>query len=377
MSLVRPGAAMSTVDRTRLDTQYRAAQAQKRYSSPTSAPKRLSAPVSTEIKKPNLLAQVYNALLSIPTPAPAGVGVPSRANNPLAQTVEPVRVAARRAVGDITAIPGVGKPSASPTATDIKQGNYVGPIMDYANLALAVAPVAAKGLRKPQSAVAKQVPDETVVSAIGNTTKERLPSNRITRSDDIKMVDFGNNIEEPLGSIDIRSYNPNTNEMNGVVSLHFNQGQPALLSSMYAKSPTATTQLISAARRIAKELLPNMEYPVNPSSSLSPHSYVFVKRLMDAGLIDPNFALPAPQFLNSMSLRNIDELLEGWKASAGSETVINPLYYLDDYQSLRAALANAQRNRTQRPISARQLEQRARENQELPTIDWQSLGLPF
>jgi hypothetical protein len=298
----------------------------------------------------------------------------------LAQTVEPIRVAGRRAAGDITAIPGVGKPSASPTATDIKQGNYLGPGLDYLNLALTAVPAAkgaAKGLTKPQSALAKQIPDETVVPAIRNTTKERLPSNRITRSDDIKMVDFGNNIEEPLGSIDIRSYNPNTNEMNGVVSLHFNQGQPALLSSMYAKSPTATTQLIATAQRIAKELLPNMQYPVNPSSSLSPHSYVFVKRLMDAGLIDPNFALPAPQFLNSMSLRNIDELLEGWKASTGSETVINPLYYQDDYRNVRTALANAQRNRIQRPMSARQLEQQIRGNQELPTIDWESLGLPF
>jgi len=145
MSLVRPGAGMSTADRTRLDTQYRAAQSQKRYSSPTSAPKRLSAPVSTEIKKPNLLAQAYNALLSIPTPAPAGVGVPSRTNNPLAQTVEPVRVATRRAVGDFTAIPGVGEPSASPTATDIKQGNYVGPVLDYGNLALTATGV--RGVR--------------------------------------------------------------------------------------------------------------------------------------------------------------------------------------------------------------------------------------
>jgi len=113
-------------------------------SSTYTAPKRLSSPVSTQIKKPNLLAQAYNALLSIPTPAPAGVGVPSRANNPLAQTVEPVRVATRRAVGDLTAIPGVGEPSASPTANDFRRGNYVGPVIDYATLATTAIP-AVKG----------------------------------------------------------------------------------------------------------------------------------------------------------------------------------------------------------------------------------------
>jgi hypothetical protein len=91
------------------------------------------------------LARAYDALLNVPTPAPAGIGIPSKANNPLNQTVEPVRVAGRRAVGDITAIPGVGKPSASPTATDIKQGNYLGPVLDYGNLALTAAGV--RGVR--------------------------------------------------------------------------------------------------------------------------------------------------------------------------------------------------------------------------------------
>jgi len=145
MSLVRPGAGMSTADRAKLDRQYRAAQAQKRYSSPTPKPKRLESPVSTKIDKPNVLARAYDALLNVPTPAPAGIGIPSKANNPLNQTVEPVRVAGRRAVGDITAIPGVGKPSASPTATDIKQGNYLGPVLDYGNLALTAAGV--RGVR--------------------------------------------------------------------------------------------------------------------------------------------------------------------------------------------------------------------------------------
>ena len=106
-----------------------------------SAPKRLAAPVPTTTKNNrNFLARAYDALLNVPTPAAAGVSIPSKTKNPLAQTVEPLRTATRRAVGDFTAIPGIGRPSPSPTAADVKRGNYLGPIVDYATLATTVIP---------------------------------------------------------------------------------------------------------------------------------------------------------------------------------------------------------------------------------------------
>ena len=74
--------------------------------------------------------------------------------------------AGRRAVGDITAIPGVGKPSASPTAADIKQQGWVNGLgnaaLDYGNLAATVAPFvgpAAKGIQGIRGAqVAAEIP---------------------------------------------------------------------------------------------------------------------------------------------------------------------------------------------------------------------------
>jgi hypothetical protein len=77
-----------------------------------------------------------------------------------------LEAATRRAVGDITAIPRVGEPSASPTAADIRQKGFVeglgGAILDYGNLAATAAPfagAAAKGVQGIRGAnVATEIP---------------------------------------------------------------------------------------------------------------------------------------------------------------------------------------------------------------------------
>ena len=65
-------------------------------------------------------------------------------SNLITGTAQGLEQAGRRAVGDITAIPYVGKPSASPTATDIKRYGVVEGLskagIDYGNLALTAAP---------------------------------------------------------------------------------------------------------------------------------------------------------------------------------------------------------------------------------------------
>jgi hypothetical protein len=77
-----------------------------------------------------------------------------------------LEAATRRAVGDFTALPFIGKPSASPTATDIKQKGFVeglgGAILDYGNLAATAAPFVgpvAKGIQGIRGArVAGEIP---------------------------------------------------------------------------------------------------------------------------------------------------------------------------------------------------------------------------
>ena len=65
-------------------------------------------------------------------------------SNLISGTAQGLEQAGRRAVGDITAIPYVGKPSASPTATDIKRLGVIEGLskagIDYGNLALTAAP---------------------------------------------------------------------------------------------------------------------------------------------------------------------------------------------------------------------------------------------
>ena len=93
---------------------------------------------------------------------PASVG----SFNLLGETSRGLDASTRRLIGDITATPGFGKPSASPTATDIKQQGWVNGLgnaaLDYGNLAATVAPFvgpAAKGIQGIRGAqVATEIP---------------------------------------------------------------------------------------------------------------------------------------------------------------------------------------------------------------------------
>jgi hypothetical protein len=128
----------------------------------------IAAPVAYKVDTSNPVAKGYNYLKSLSgpqlsTPINTGKGVSMGGQvNALQGTVEPTRVAVRRVVGDVTAIPGVGRPSASPTAADIRAGNWAAPAVDYAGLALevlpSVKPAYQEAKRVLSSAIAKSVP---------------------------------------------------------------------------------------------------------------------------------------------------------------------------------------------------------------------------
>lgn len=170
--------------------------------------------LTVKFEKPNLIAKGYDAVRSVPmprlsTPVNTGTGVSmGGVANPIQSTVEPARQAGRRAVGDITAIPGVGQPSASPTARDFRAGNYVAPIVDYATLASTVIPAAAKGVsavrnrplfgdmaRERAAIAARQVDGPKVELPAGRRTAKEL--NRERRATEI-VDEYGVDLDEAL-----------------------------------------------------------------------------------------------------------------------------------------------------------------------------------
>lgn len=154
----------------------------------------ISQPLTYKFKRPgiyDILKNVPGPLLSSPVNTGAGVSMGGQ-QNAIVNAVEPTRLAVRRAVGDITAIPGVGKPSASPTAADIRSGNWAAPAVDYAGLAVevlpAIVPAYQEAKRALSSAIAKTV-KPTPIGILANTVPAELSNSELLR-----MAQRGRNI---------------------------------------------------------------------------------------------------------------------------------------------------------------------------------------
>lgn len=201
--------------------------------------------LSTKVSRPGVvqsavrgLGSVYDTLRSTPgsqisSPVNTGRGVSMGGQaNAVQGVIEPVRAGARRAVGDITAIPGVGRPSASPTAADFRQGNWLAPASEYVALASAVAPVIGKG-----------------VSAIRNRPVYGIHSSPVADLDVIKPRVPGQNYGVAMDAIDNSSY------MWDAKSPYVGQGnvlknpQMDLLDSMFVGEPQNNLYLTRAPRR--------------------------------------------------------------------------------------------------------------------------------
>lgn len=214
--------------------------------------------VKVKTKKPGILGSalqglgaVYDYAKSTPgaqvsTPINTGSGVSMGGQqNAVQNVVEPVRAAGRRAVGDITAIPGVGKPSASPTAADFRAGNYVAPIVDYATLATTVAPGIAKG-----------------VGAVRNRPVYGIHSSPVADLDVIKPRVAGQRFGVAMDAIDDSSY------MWDAKSPYVGSGdvlknpQMELLESMFMGEAPNNLYLTRAPRRT---IIQDANVPVSPS----------------------------------------------------------------------------------------------------------------
>lgn len=123
---------------------------------------------------------------------PASVG----GTNLVGETWRGLNQASNRAAGDIAAIPGVGKPSASPTAADVRKYGVTEGLaragMDYGNLAAAAYPAAKAGITTAQTALAERAALAAAEPAVARTMSydDLLRFARLGRTSGMKPANY-------------------------------------------------------------------------------------------------------------------------------------------------------------------------------------------
>ena len=307
----------------------------------------------------------------------------------------------RRLVGDVTAIPGLGKDSPSYTADQIRKYGVAEGLasagLDYGNLALTAAPFVkptgmaignaindakyAAYLRRTKSpfpdvvpprpgtfidvvedsrlpaSTQRALPPAEIAPAIAETPASRLapPAFRerpVSASSRLTVETVGGqNFDGTLNTnasrnIIIRSFNQATGEYTGVITLRYDPGaKTATVQGLGATNPIVTPQLISAAATEIRKLVGDVQYPLIPSNSLSAYSRPFVERLQQAGLIDPSYKIPETNMMNTITkLQGPETFAKADLAGGGfGQTVIDPLSYQPTYNDVLKALVESRR----------------------------------
>lgn len=298
---------------------------------------------------------------------------------------EPLRLAVRRAVGDITAIPRVGEPSPSYTADQIREQGVarglLGAALDYSNFIPVVAKGAGatadivnaykiarmervanpfarvsvpgsfidvdalQGSRLPARVVdSPATPATRLAEAQGQRALPAVGQRRIPTSSQLTVE----KINVPKGPntfhdvITIRSFDKTTNKYTGVLTISYDPiTKKATVTGMGATNPMVTPQLIAAAATEVRKLVGDVKFPLTPSTDLSASALPFVERLQAAGLIDPNYQLPDTSLLNDIS-KDYGPLNFA-PAVSNNQIVIDPSSYKSTYNNIFKALAETKR----------------------------------
>ena len=314
----------------------------------------------------------------------------------------------RHLVGDVTAIPGLGKDSPSYTADQIRKYGVAEGLasagLDYGNLALTAAPFvkptgwaignaindakyaaylrrtkspfpavqrpanvidvdALQGSRLPARVVDSPAtpatrladaqtqralpPAQVAPIEVAPTTSRLTPpafrerpvpsSSRLT-VEKIKEPHLGDGTD-----IIIRSFDQKTGEYTGAITIYYDPiSKQAIVNGLGATNPMVTPQLIAAAAAEIRKLVGDVKYPLTPDSSLSTTSRPFVERLQQAGLVDPNYQLPAIDNINAVTKLSGPETFAP-KIPYKTATVIDPLSYQPTYNDVLRALVESKR----------------------------------
>jgi hypothetical protein len=313
---------------------------------------------------------------------------------------EPARLAVRRAVGDITAIPRVGADSPSYTADQIREQGVargvLGAAIDYSQFIPVVAKGAGvtgdvlnayklarmeraanpfpalryaddvidvdalQGSRLPARVVdspatpasrladaqtQRALPPAEIAPAIAEPPVSRLtpPPFRERPVPASSRLTVEKNINDAFGNIIIRSFDNKTGSYTGALVIDYDPlSKQATINGLSATNPMVTPQLIAAAASEIRKLVGNVKYPLTPDSSLSSTSRPFVERLQQAGLIDPNYKLPPIEDINTIAQTAGPESFASEMPYTTSE-IINPLSYQPTYNDVLRALVESKR----------------------------------
>ena len=300
---------------------------------------------------------------NISTPINTGRGVSMGGQGGASQLVfDPAAQAVERAVGDITAIPGIGQPSPSYTAEQIRQQGVVpgvlGAAMDYSMFAPAVGAGVRAGrnaMRAATADAAERLAQSMSTREMGMTTAvlpDRPTVNVATAAPERPTIYMGNAVYDPNPPGQPFTYSDIDNLLN-----ELNEGRPQVTTQMpgvvegvsqtnlprgvYAvDSPRgditlyqissdgtvggrlimrrdvdgysvvsmsappgspAAANLLAGAKITADLNFPGVQYPLSPSHNLSQYSRPLVEKLQAAGLVDPEFVLPDPRLINTIN----------------------------------------------------------------------------
>ena len=167
-------------------------------------------------------------------------------------------------------------------------------------------------------------------------------SSRLTVETNVPKNFDGTPLPNGRQEIIIRSFDQQTGKYTGALTIAYNPyTKKATVEGMGANNPMVTPQLISAAATEIRKLTGDVQYPLVPSSNLSAYSRPFVERLQQAGLIDPDYQLPAIESINDMTKLQGPEQFAGPNGS--NQLVLDPLSYQPTYNNVLKALVESKR----------------------------------
>jgi len=329
---------------------------------------------------------------------------------------EPARLAVRRAVGDITAIPKVGEPSPSYSADKIRQQGValglLGAAIDYSQF----IPVVAKGVgfasdainasriarmnRSPFPTVktpgafidvdalqgsrlparivdtpatpatrlaeaqtqraltpAQVAPIEVAPRAPLPWVRNALPNSRIVKYTEPVLDKYGTRIRNGK-DIKLRSMSNETDEMTGVMHIVIDyKTQTATLENMGVLNEFVTPQLAaSALAELSAFDFLQTKYPLIPSRNIP---RPLIEQLQQAGLIDPNYKIPAPgpqnmndivqppyrfvadrPYHNEVIPQNYQKYYDSIIESMSPQKVFEPNYVIDSNDAAHSFIVN-------------------------------------